>query len=324
MRTGRYANGEAFDVGALRFTDARHARTHARSTSLRGRRHVPGGRAVPAVHRRLAAGRRGRADRPARDGATPCPFAARDAPLAPRRAPAARGLRRGLPDPRGGLALLDRDRFDVVVDDRLRAAPRPAARGRWTSTRSRGRCWPASPTFPRYFARMRPTNQAGPAAARRRRARDRRRWPTTELEAALERRGARRRRPGVRRRTRAATSRARCRSRLDRRSGRGSAGSSTPTRPVVLLVDDVGRPRRPRPPGAADRLRVDGRLRRRRAPRLGDGRVARSRPARPSTSIELAAAAVAGGPDAPVRHRRPPGVRIRGRPRPRVAPHRRR
>ena len=55
-------------------------------------------------------------------------------------------------------------------------------------------------------------------------------------------------------------------------------------RPVVLVVDDLARPRRARAPGAADRLRVDRRPRRRRDARRGGGRPAGRGRARASTS----------------------------------------
>ena len=107
--------------------DARHARAYAGARELRRRRRYPGRRAIPAPDRRLAAGRCGRPDGPPRRGARQR-VRRRDAPLAPRRAPPSRGLGHGLPDPRRRLAVLDRDLLDDVVDHRLRAAPRPAAR----------------------------------------------------------------------------------------------------------------------------------------------------------------------------------------------------
>ena len=150
---------------------------------------------------------------------------------------------------------------DVVVDDRLRAAPRPAARP------ARRRCLrpgaarrsaddpallrPDAPDQPGRPAAAR-RQRAGHRAARRRRAR-RGAWPTARSSST----------PGRPRPTPPAHSPARCRSRPARRSGHGSAGwsmrigrsSCSPT---------TRRPRRPRAPGHADRLRDDRGPRRRR------------------------------------------------------------
>ncbi len=120
-------DGETFDVGSIRFRTLDtpgHTPEHvsyavADTTAL--------GRPVPARHRWLAAGRRRRADRPARCRARAA-VRGGDAPLTPRGAPAPRGFGDGLPDPRRWVAVLDRDLVDVVVDDRLRAAPRSIAR----------------------------------------------------------------------------------------------------------------------------------------------------------------------------------------------------
>ena len=121
------------------FHGPRDARPHARARRLRGRRHVPGRRAAAPVHRRLAARRRGRPDRPPRRGQRAA-VRRRDVPLAPRGDPAARGLRGRLPDPRRGLPLLDRHRLDAVVDDRLRAAPQPDGPARRRGRASPGSC----------------------------------------------------------------------------------------------------------------------------------------------------------------------------------------
>ena len=139
------------------------------------------------------------------------------------------------------------------------------------------------PTIPRYFARMRPMNQAGPRLLGAT-------MPAIEplagdeLDAALARRRARRRHP----------------------DGRGPCPPAhpglavDPGRPVVRDVARLGggrgsadrparqrrgRPRRPRPAGGADRLRDDRRPCRRRASRLA--RIGPADPGRepPSTSI---------------------------------------
>ena len=134
-------DGDAFEVGIDPLPGARHARAHARARQLRGVGHVACRRAVPAADRRLAAGRGGRADRPARRGTRPA-VRGGHVPLAPRRPPPPRGLGDGLPDPRRRVAVLDRDLVDLVVDDRLRAPPRPAAApdgGRRVRPRAAGR-----------------------------------------------------------------------------------------------------------------------------------------------------------------------------------------
>ena len=174
------------------------------------------------------------------------------------------------------------------------------------------------PTVPRYFARMRPINQAGPPLL----------GGVVPDDRAARRRRAGRGRSGA---ARSSSTPGRPRpTRAERIPGSLSipAGSSFGTwlgwvvdadRPIVLLVDDAGRPRRPRPPGDADRLRDDRRLRRRRAS-------TRWRAVRPagrgrrglSMSTTWRAQLAAGGPEAPARHRRPPGVRVRGRPRARA------
>ena len=121
----------------------RDAGPHARARRLRGGRHLPRRRADRDVHRRLAPRRRCRPDGPPRRGARPG-VRPGDAPLAPRGDPPPRGLRWRLPDPRRGLALLDRDLGDARVDDRLRASARSAPRIAGSSTPSPGRSSPAS------------------------------------------------------------------------------------------------------------------------------------------------------------------------------------
>ena len=61
-----------------------------------------------------------------------------------------------------GLALLDRDLVDAVVDRGLRAAPQPDGRLPADVDTFARVLLSGQPAFPRYFARMRPTNQAGP------------------------------------------------------------------------------------------------------------------------------------------------------------------
>ena len=153
------------------------------------------------------------------------------------------------------------------------------------------------PTIPRYFARMRPTNQAGPrlfgASV-----------PSIEpldgddLDAAL-RDGA----LVIDTRTPEAHA-------LQHIPGSLSipAGSSFGTwlgwvvdadRPVVLLVNDDADARRPRSAGVAHRLRVDRRLRRWRAAFLA--RLGTDRPGGRRFDVDrLAARLSTGGPEAPV------------------------
>ena len=164
----------------------RHARPHAGARRLRGRRHVAAARTrALAVHRRLAARRRGRPDRPARRGARRA-VRPRDVPLAPRGRPRPRRPRRVHPTHGAGLALRDGHRLDADVDDRLREAPQPSSvrRRGATSRRSSRRLLRGQPAVPRYFARMRPTNQAGPGAPRRAR-------PGAAAARTSRRRGAR-------------------------------------------------------------------------------------------------------------------------------------
>ena len=176
------------------------------------------------------------------------------------------------------------------------------------------------PTIPRYFARMRPMNQAGPRLLGAT-------MPAIEplagdeLDAALARRRARRRHP-------------------DGRGPRPPAHPGLavdPGRPVVRDVARLGgrrgsadrparqrrgRPRRPRPAGGADRLRDDRRPCRRRASRLarigpagpGRERLRRRSPGEPAGGRRAGRAR---------RHRRPAGVRVRGRPRAGFGAHRR-
>ena len=61
-----------------------------------------------------------------------------------------------------GLAVLDRDRVDARGRRSATSGATTRSSRRWRSRRSPGRCSPASRPFPRYFARMRPINQAGP------------------------------------------------------------------------------------------------------------------------------------------------------------------
>ena len=146
------ADGERLRRRYGQLSDARHARPHARARQLCRCRHVAGRRAVPGPDRRVAAGRGRRADGPAR-AENAWPFAA--------------AMHRSLHEvllahedsvmvypTHGAGSPLHRDLVDLVVDHRLRTAPRSAAgpdgRGRVRLQALLG------PTFPRYFARMRP------------------------------------------------------------------------------------------------------------------------------------------------------------------------
>ena len=84
-----------------------------------------------------------------------------------------------------------------LVDDRLRAAPQPAARADGGRRVRPSCCLAGQPAFPRYFARMRPMNQAGPRLLGGGRA-GARRVSAEALEAAVGRGRARRRRPAAR------------------------------------------------------------------------------------------------------------------------------
>ena len=244
-----------------------------------------------------------------------------DVSLAPRRDPAPRGLGRDLPDPRCRLAVLDRDRLHDLVDDRLRAAPRPAARpdgGR----RLRPRPAPRPARLP---ALLRPdaTDQPGrPAPARRRPAghpadagrRGRRRsWPMAASSST----------PAGPTRTRPVISRARSRSRSAARSGRGSAGSRTT---IDRSCSSWTTPRTStscsdRPIGSATN---------RSSACWTAGSTPGAPPASPSsdvrsmTATDLAARLRGGTRRPPLRHRRPPARRVRRRPRAGGGPHRRR
>ena len=299
------ADGEAAVGRRPVVSGGRYARPHARARRLRGRRHEPRGRATPAVHRRIAPRGRRRPDRPARRRARPALRRA-DVPLAPRPDPGPRGLRRRLPDPRRRLAVLDRDRLDAQLDDRLRAPLQPAP----PADRLRGvRPGPA----------RRP---AGRAALLRPDAPDRTR-PDRESWAGFRRQ-------------------CRCRSTsLHRTVGDGRRSWSTCVRPgrlphghipgslsipAGLVVRDLARlGRRPRPagscfilPGSVDELAgAPGTTPIRQAFRIGhefDGRLPRRWPRRPGSSAglpvesngrlnvaELAAVVDrGGGPDAPL------------------------
>ena len=218
-----------------------------------------------------------------------------------------------------GLAVLDRDLVDLVVDDRLRAPPRPAPApdgGRRVRPRAAGR--PADgPALLRPDATAQP---GGPAAARRGRPRG----PV-----------AVRRRAGERPRARPAHRRCALAARPCRRPHPGLAVD--PGRLVVRDVARLGgrtrpadhparrgrrRPRRPVAPGAAHRVRPVHRLRRRRHRRLATWRApgrGRRRPLR----RDARRAARGRRPGGAVRHRCPAAVRVRGRPRPGLDPHRR-
>ena len=126
---------------------------------------------------------------------------------------------------------------------------------RWRSTRSRARCSPASrrsPATSRGCGRStRPGRRCSARSSRRspplaRPTRSTRRSPPAAPCSSTR---------GPRRRTPPATSRARCRSRPGRPSGRGSAGSSTRTGRSSSLVDDADDLDDAAAPGAADRLR---------------------------------------------------------------------
>ena len=177
------------------------------------------------------------------------------------------------------------------------------------------------PTFPRYFARMRPINQAGPRLlggvvpeiA-----------PLTGdgLDDALASRRARRRRAAARGARRAhVPGLAVDPGRVVVRDVARLGGRRRP--PIVLIVED---------PADLDDLarqalrigfeaivgHVDGGFE---AWRRAGRPVEAGRPPRRSTT--LAASLRRGRSRRAVRHRRPPAVRVRGRPRPGLAPHRR-
>ncbi len=173
------------------------------------------------------------------------------------------------------------------------------------------------PTFPRYFARMRPINQAGPRLLG---------GVVPEIRAAVGRR------PDG-----SPDGRGVDRGHAGARGPRARADPGIAVDPGRVVVRDVARlgrggrharrppgrrrrrARRPRAPGVADRLRVDRRVHRG-GPRclaavgaVGAGRrLIRRRPA-----VGRGRARGIGG--AP-RHRCPPGVRVRGRPRSGLAP----
>ena len=147
------------------------------------------------------------------------------------------------------------------------------------------------PTFPRYFARMRPLNQAGPPLLGGE-------VPEIEplagdgLESALGR-------GGVLVDARSAEAHAvarvpgRCRSRPGRRSGPGSAGSWTPiarSSSSSTTPDDLDDAR---PPGAAHRPRGDPRLRRRRL--RGVAAAGPRGRGRPALDVDALAAPAGGG-----------------------------
>ena len=299
-------DGDTFDVGALRF-DVLDTPGHTpEHVSYAVADTCAGRRAAAPPDRRLAPRRRGRPDRSPGRGERH-PVRPRDVPLAPRGAAAARGLRGGLPDPRRGVAVLDRDRVDAVDHDRLRAPARPAAGAASTSMRSPGRCSAGS-------RRSRATSRG--CARSTRPARRSSAGVVPELAALpVDARGGRDRcrgrrgRPATgRRSTRPGTCPARCPSRPARRSGRGSAGSWTPTARSSSsstardALDDLAR--------QALRIGYDavvGYLARRVRRLVADGRPAE---AGGRLSIDELATALGGDPaDAPARHRRPPGHR---------------
>ena len=295
---------------------ARHAGPHAGARQLRASptRRGPTSRSCCSPAARCWSARSGGPTCSARR--TRVPYAGDDVPLAPRRPPAAtRTSVMRLPDPRRRLALLDRDLVDAVVDDRLRAPPQPAAPADGGRCVRAGCCSAASRAFPRYFARMRPMNQAGPPLLG---------GVVPEitplsgdgLDGGSRPRGAR-------------SSTARSPRHHAREHIPGSlsipAGSSfgtwlgwvvDPDRPIVLLVErhaDLGRRG---PPGVAHRLRAVRSATSTAASRRGAVPGARSRPAAGPHGRQLAGAARGGRAGGAVRHRRPPAVRVRGRPRP--------
>ena len=225
--TARRADGDAFDVGAVRFATLDtpgHTPEHvsyAVADTSRGDEPfllLTGGS--------LLVGSVGRTDLLGADNARP--FAEAMYRLAPRRPAAARGLGHGLPDPRRRVAVLDRDRLDVVVDHRLRAPPRPAPGADGGGGLRAGVAVRAAddPALLRADAPDQPGRTAtagrerpGHRAAVRRRAGGR--------PGSWRRRG---RHPVARQARPPPRPRARCRSRPGRRSGRGSAGWSRPMR----------------------------------------------------------------------------------------------
>ena len=179
-----------------------------------------------------------------------------------------------------GLALLDRHRVDARGRPSASSGATTGCSRRWTSMRFARALLAGQPAFPRYFARMRPTNQAGPsllggrrpaaaaARGRRRAGRDRpRRRCSLDLRTAAGARGWR-------------TSPARSRSRPGRRSGRGSAGSC-PSRTARSCSSFEARPTgtmRSARRCAIGFESIAG-LRPRRLPGLGRGRACRPRSA---------------------------------------------
>ena len=147
--------------------------------------------------------------------------------LAPRADPDPRGLRDHLPDPRRGVALLDRDLVDPVFDDRVRAPPQPDAPA---DRRRRLRSPPPRraaglPPLLRPDAAAEPGRTGVSSAAgcpTRGRCRSRR---SRQPSPAVPRSWTSDARPS----SPPSTCPGRSRSRPARRSGRGSAGSSSTT-----------------------------------------------------------------------------------------------
>ena len=179
----RRADRRAHVIGAgrrARATSTARSATARRSTSGRSGSRCPTRRATrrstsptpsptrsrrgPAapVQRRLAARRRGRPDGPPRRGARAC-LRPRDAPLAPRCRPAPTTTHVAVHPTHGAGSLCATGiALDADDDDRLRAPPQPAPPGADVEAFAT-RLLRGQPAVPRYFARMRPTNQAGPA-----------------------------------------------------------------------------------------------------------------------------------------------------------------
>ena len=197
-----------------------------------------------------------------------------------------------------GLAVLDRDRLDVVVDHRLRAPPRPApgadgGRGLRAGAAGRAADVPAllradAPDQPGRTAAAR-RERPGHRAAVRRRA-GRRRWVAARSWST----------PGRPPRTPAAHVPGSLSIPAGPSFGTWLGWVVEADAPIVLHRGRPGRSRRPRAPGDADRLRDDRGLRRRRVRGLARGRVVRSRTARRSTSTTWRRALSAGGPTAPL------------------------
>ena len=246
-----------------------------------------------------------------------------DVPLAPRGDPAARGLRRRLPDPRRGSLCSTGHRLDAVVDDRLRAPPQPD--GRPADVDAFARLLLQRPAgLPALLRPDAPDQPGRPAAARRApagaRADGRRRGPLPRSRPGRPASSTSGRRQPTRRRT----SRARSRSRRARRSERGWAGWSSPTGRSSSCST-----RRPTGTTRSGRRSASG-TRDRPRPRSAAGSASWSEtgradrePAAASPSTSSPSRLDRGGPDAPfvidVRQRQ----RVRGRSRPGLAAHRR-